>query len=190
MKKTSPALIALMLAAALIGGGCSATPSPSSTQSTPSPAREGASEPSLDGTSLPPWPAPSDVAARVAGAGLDLGPMGTAEHYHPRLLIVIDGIDVPVPPNIGVDPTSGAMSALHTHEGDGTLHIEADTEGEVFTLGQLFIQWGVKLTARQIGGVRTQPGERIEVTSNDTAVTGDPMDLRLAPDQEIVLAIG
>ena len=188
--KTSPVLIAFMLAAALISGGCSTTPSPSSTQSTPSPTRENASEPSLDGTSLPPWPAPTDVADRVAGAGLDLGPMGTAEHYHPRLRIVIDGIDVPVAPNIGVDPTTGAMSALHTHEGDGTLHIEADTEGEVFTLGQLFIQWGVKLTPRQVGGVRTQPGERVAVTSDGDRITGDPMDLRLAPDQEIVLVIG
>ena len=83
--------------------------------------------------------------------------MGTAEHYHPQLRIVIDGSDVPVPPNIGVDPTTGAMSALHTHEGDGTIHIEADTEGEVFTLGQFFTEWGVKLTPDQIGGVQAGP---------------------------------
>ena len=52
--------------------------------------------------------------------------------------MVADGEDVPVPPNIGVDVTTGAMSALHTYEGDGTLRIEADTKGEVFTRGQLF----------------------------------------------------
>lgn len=96
-----------------------------------------------DDISLPPWPAPGDVPARVAAAGLDLGPMGTAEHYHPTLAITIHGQPVPVPPNIGVDPDTGAMSAVHTHEGDGTIHIEAHTVGEKFTLGQLFIQWGV-----------------------------------------------
>lgn len=40
-----------------------------------------------------------------------------------------------MPPNIGVDPSAGAMLAVHTHKGDGTIHIKADTVGEVFTLG-------------------------------------------------------
>ncbi|MDR7253370.1 hypothetical protein J2X46_002355 [Nocardioides sp. BE266] len=115
--------------------------------------------------------------------------MGTAEHYHPHLRIIIDGSDVPVAPNIGVDPATGAMSALHTHEGDGTIHIEADTQGEVFTLGQLFLQWGVKLTPHQIGGVRAKPGDMVEVTSNSGVVAGDPMDLPLTPEQEIVLTL-
>lgn len=136
---------------------------------------------------MPPWPAPTDVPARVASAGLDLGPMGTAEHYHPRLRIVIDGKDVPIPANIGVDPTTGAMSAVHTHETDGTIHIEADTAGQTFTLGQLFTQWGVTLTPTQIGGVKATDGQQVNLTSNGTPVAGDPNDLRLEPDQVIVL---
>ena len=143
----------------------------------------------LDGSSLPPWPAPTDVAARVATAGLDLGPMGMAEHYHPHLRIIINGDEVQVPANIGVDPATGAMSALHTHETDGTIHIEADTAGEVFTLGQLFIQWGVKLTSTQIGGVHAKDGQKVMVTSNGTPVAGDPMDLRLEPDQKLELRL-
>ena len=143
----------------------------------------------LDDRSQPPWPAPADVPARVAAAGLDLGPMGTAEHYHPRLRVVVKGREVPVPPNIGVDPTTGAMSALHTHEPDGTIHIEADRAGEVFTLGQLFVEWGVKLTATQIGGVRAADGQQVALTSNGAAVAGDPAQLRLGPDQQIVLQL-
>ena len=143
----------------------------------------------LDGTSMPPWPAPTDVPARVASAGLDLGPMGTAEHYHPQLRIIIDGEDVPIPANIGVDPTTGAMSAVHTHETDGTIHIEADTAGETFTLGQLFTQWGVTLTPTQIGGVTAQDGQKLDVTSNGAPVAGDPKDLRLEPDQKIVVRV-
>lgn len=116
--------------------------------------------------------------------------MGTAEHYHPHLRIVINGQDVPVPGGIGVDPSTGAMSALHTHEPDGTLHVEADTVGETFTLGQLFTQWGVKLTTTQIGGAVAKNGQQLTVLSNGNRVDGDPADLRLEPDQQIVLQLG
>lgn len=142
-----------------------------------------------DDTSPPPWPAPDDVPARVAAAGLDLGPMGTADHYHPTLTITIDGQQVPVAPNIGVDPNTGAMSAVHTHEGDGTIHIEADTVGEKFTLGQLFTQWGVALTPTQIGGVTAKAGEKVTVTSNGHPVPGNPGDLQLEADQQIELTL-
>ncbi|MPZ94805.1 MAG: hypothetical protein GEU96_07765 [Propionibacteriales bacterium] len=188
MKNRSYAALALT---ALIGlSGCAGDkdridPRSDSVISTPS--SDGT--PSPDDISMPPWPAPADVSARVAAAGLDLGPMGTAEHYHPQLRIIIDGADVPVPPNIGVDPNTGAMSALHTHEGDGTIHIEADSVGEAFTLGQFFTQWGVALTRQQIGGARAKPGDQVQLTSNGAKVTGDPADLRLEPNQQIVLTL-
>lgn len=137
---------------------------------------------------VPPWSAPvAGIPALVKKAGLDLGPMGTAEHYHPTLRIVIDGEPIAVPPNIGVDPSTGAMSAVHTHEGDGTIHIEADTVGEVFTLGQLFTQWDVALGENQIGGVEAD--SPITVTVNGQQVTGDPAELRLRPDQQILLEV-
>lgn len=96
---------------------------------------------------------------------------------------------MPVPPNIGVDPASGAMSEVHTHEADGTIHIEASTAGEKFTLGQVFTQWGVNLTSTQIGGIRAAAGYAVAVTSNGVKVKGDPNDLRLQPDQKIVVRL-
>ena len=182
--RRSVAALVLTVVLAGVSGACSSEPAD---PGKPSPVAGAPVE--LDGTSPPPWPVPSDVAARVASAGLDLGPMGTAEHYHPHLRIVIDGEQVPVPGNIGVDPSTGAMSALHTHEPDGTLHIEADTIGEVFTLGQLFTQWGVKLTATQIGGVRAEAEQHVIVTNNGRLVPGDPANLRLHPNQQIVLQL-
>ena len=175
-----------VISALLLGllQGCSSDPANNDTSSR---AEEQGSSVDSDGTSMPPWPAPTDVPALVASAGLDLGPMGTAEHYHPKLRIIIDGKDVPIPANIGVDPTTGAMSAVHTHETDGTIHIEADTVGETFTLGQLFTQWGVTLTPTQIGGVRAKGGQQMIVTSNEMPVAGDPKDLRLESGQVIVL---
>ncbi|KQV63438.1 hypothetical protein ASC64_17575 [Nocardioides sp. Root122] len=179
---------ALTAALTLLLAGCSDAPATTaSSSSSSSSSSSTAAAPAEE--SLPPWPVPTDVAARVAAAGLDLGPMGTAEHYHPTLSITIDGQPVPVPPNIGVDPNTGAMSALHTHEGDGTIHIEADTVGEKFTLGQLFTQWGVALTPTSIGGVRATAGGTVAVTSNGTPVSGDPADLRLEPDQQIELTV-
>lgn len=71
----------------------------------------------LDGTSMPPWVAPTDVPARVASAGLDLGPMGTAEHYHPQLRIVIGDKDVAVPANIGVDPATAEFVKVNEASG-------------------------------------------------------------------------
>jgi hypothetical protein len=188
MKHPSYAAIALTTLLGL--GGCANDTDRTSSGSEPAASPPSATgTPTPDDTSMPPWPAPTDVAARVTAAGLDLGPMGTAEHYHPQLRIVIDGVDVPVPPNIGVDPSTGAMSALHTHEGDGTIHIEADSVGEVFTLGQLFTQWGVALTEQQIGGVRAEPGQQVVITSNGAQVSGNPADLRLEPDQQILLTL-
>ena len=176
---------ALTLAAtALTGCGGAAEPASVAEQ------RPGTSPVQIDAESTPPWPAPTrGVPDLVAAAGLDLGPMGMADHYHPRLTLRIKGAQVPVAPGIGVDPETGAMSAVHTHEADGTIHIEAGTAGERFTLGQLFTQWGIKLTTTQIGGVTVPEGRTLTVRSNGEVVAGDPAALRLSPEQEIVVEI-
>lgn len=179
----------LCLALVSLFAGCSSDV-PAANDGTAS--REGRSSPvaaGLDGTSPPPWPAPTDVPERVAAAGLDLGPMGMAEHYHPQLEVIINGDEVLVPANIGVDPATGAMSALHTHTTDGQIHVEADVAGEVFTLGQLFTEWAVKLGSDQIGGEHAKAGDAVTVTSNGEPYTGDPAELRLEPNQQIVVQL-
>jgi hypothetical protein len=184
------ARVALVVVGCLAGLGLLVScANPSTTSTTDRSPSVSTAPPVLGDNSPPPWPTPNNVASRVTAAGLDLGPMGTAEHYHPHLRIVIDGAEIPVAANIGVDPITGAMSALHTHEPDGTIHIEADRAGDVFTLGQLFTQWGVKLTATQIGGVRANSGRELVLTSNGTPVLGNPADLRLQPDQKLVLQL-
>lgn len=180
---------AVVLGAALVGGlaGCSnaSTAGVASTQG----GSTSSGSTRLDDTSMPPWSAPTNVPARVAKAGLDIGPMGMAEHYHPHLRIVIANKEVPVAGNLGVDPATGAMSAVHTHQSDGTIHIEAGEAGEQFTLGQLFTEWGVRLTRTQIGGVRAKAGRTVTVTSNGTPVQGDPMNVGLKRDQQIVIRL-
>lgn len=175
--------------AALLAAGCAGATSPSSDPPETSPgAGTNAGTDTADGRSS--WDLPTDVADRVAAAGLDLGPMGMAEHYHPQLQIVIRGQQVPVPANIGVDPATGAMSALHTHTPDGVIHVEAGVAGERFTLGQLFTQWGVDLTESQVGDARVRDGETVTVQVDGLTVDGDPMDVQLQPEQVITVSLG
>jgi len=176
-------------AAALLAAGCAGATSPSSDPPDAA-AGAGANAGTDTANGESSWDLPTDVAERVAAAGLDLGPMGTAEHYHPQLQIVIRGQQVEVPANIGVDPATGGMSALHTHTPDGVVHVEADVAGERFTLGQLFTQWDVELTESQVGDVQVRDGERVAVDVDGQTVEGDPMDVQLQPDQVITVSLG
>lgn len=72
---------------------------------------------------------------------------GTAEHYHAHLDVLVDGKPVSVPAEIGfsfgTDGRPNGISALHTHDTSGILHIEAPTAGMKYTLGQVLTEWGV-----------------------------------------------
>lgn len=74
-------------------------------------------------------------------------------HWHPELAIYVNGEQQEIPANIGVGPQyastptyspSMRMSAMHTHDPDGTIHLEF---GDMVTrddikLGNLFKIWG------------------------------------------------
>lgn len=142
------------------------------------------------GNGSPPWVLPTDVPKRVGLAGLNLGRMGTAEHYHVHLDVIVDGKSVGVPANIGVNPNNGSMSAVHTHTADGIVHIEAGTKGQPFTLGQLFTQWNVRLSTTRVGSFAAGGGNSLNVFVNGKPVTGDPALIRLAERQEIAIMFG
>ncbi len=162
----------------------------------PTPADRGTAASALNAVSglgaelPPPWPAPTEALPRVQQAGLGLGEMGTAEHYHVHLDVIVNGEPVPVPGNLGVDAATGAMSYLHTHDPGGVVHIEAGRAGQTFTLGQLFTQWDVRLTAAQVGGLHAEGGNTLAAYVDGRKVTGNPARLRLAPHQEIALVYG
>ena len=83
-------------------------------------------------------------------------------HIHPRLEILIDGQQIPIPANIGIDPNLWKnhtlerygmpmseicempyMSPLHTHDTSGVMHLES-TVNRIYTLGEFFDVWGVR----------------------------------------------
>ncbi len=143
------------------------------------------------GTALPPWPAPADPAAGIRAAGLDASTMeGTATHFHSHLDILVDGNEVPVAPNIGIDISTGAMSELHSHDASGVLHVESPSTGRTYTLGQVFTEWGVRLDATHLGGLTAGDGARLAAYVDGAKVPGDPADVELRPHRQIALVYG
>jgi hypothetical protein len=58
-----------------------------------------------------------DAEGLESTADIPSGPI----HWHPELTIIIDGQKITIPPGIGL---TGGHKPIHTHESDGTLHVE------------------------------------------------------------------
>lgn len=141
-------------------------------------------------TAAPPWPAPADTAARAKAAGLEVAGMeGAALHTHQHLSVSVDGKPVAVPANIGIDMQRGGMSALHTHDTSGIVHVES-AKVQPFTLGQLFTEWNVALRDGQVGGyVDGKNGRHVAVFVNGTRTSTPLPDLELQDQQDIAIVI-
>jgi hypothetical protein len=66
-----------------------------------------------------------------------------ALHIHPKVTIEINGENYPIPSNVGI--SAAGMRVIHTHESDGTLHIESPFPHQ-FYLEDFFTIWGKRLT--------------------------------------------
>jgi hypothetical protein len=84
------------------------------------------------------------------GAGIALlfllaactSPVATSPlHIHPHLEIDILGVKQAIPAGIGLSPNN--HSVIHTHEEDGTLHVESSVP-RTFYLKEFFNIWGKK----------------------------------------------
>ena len=76
-------------------------------------------------------------------------------HIHPRLYLYMDGKPYLIPQNVGIDSDlwkdhsldqfgMQGMAPIHTHTGDGMLHVESKMIRN-YTLGEFFDIWGVDL---------------------------------------------
>jgi hypothetical protein len=178
-------------------GSTTSTTSTTSTSAGPAPvATSGTGQPT-DGVtlsvSLPPWPLPGDAAPAIAAAGLHAQSGETLQvHYHAHVDIIDNGAAVTVPAQIGFLFSNGrlvGLTSLHTHDTSGVVHIESATDIP-YTLGQVFTEWGVRLTTGQVGGLVTGNGKVLRVYVNGIAFTGDPATVVLRPHQEIALWYG
>jgi hypothetical protein len=139
------------------------------------------------------WTLPTDATPYLAAAGVTALPQETlAVHYHAHVDININGTAVPFPQGVGFVISGGkvkGLSPLHTHDSTGVLHIESPLNKK-FTLGQFFVELGLRLTPNCIGGFCTGHGKVFKVFLDGKQYTQDPNNLVLASHQEIALWYG
>lgn len=143
-------------------------------------------------TSKAPWPANNRALlhARLDAIGLPaLKAEGKRLHIHQHLDIAVRGKVYAVPAGIGIDHHERFISPLHTHDFAGIMHVESPTV-RTFTLGQWFDVWGLRFSARCLGGYCAKGKERVWVFVNGKRWLGNPRAVVLESHQEIVVAFG
>lgn len=131
-----------------------------------------------------------NLADRLAAIGLPaLSEEGLVLHTHQHLTISINGQEVTVPANIGINEAERYIAPLHTHDTTGILHVESP-EVKTFTLGQFFDVWGLNLTNDCIGAYCRDGENDFTVYSHGRAVTGDVRQLQLTSLQQITIVYG
>lgn len=115
---------------------------------------------------------------------------GSVEHVHAQLQLFNRGRSVPVPAQIGIPQSGTCLYWIHTHTGDGFIHIESPVR-RTFTLGQFFDIWGPDLSWSRAGTVAASHGARLHVWVNGVPWHGrDPRDIVLRDRETIVIASG
>jgi len=138
--------------------------------------------------SPPPWkPDYNGLGERISAMGLP-GFSETIAHTHASVQIYDDGKKEPVPANIGIDQATGTISPLHTHDTSGIIHMEADREFD-FTLGQLIAIWGVEFSDSQIGSLKSQGDQKLQVYLNGQRVN-DPVNVIMPEKGNLVIGYG
>jgi hypothetical protein len=134
----------------------------------------------------PPWNnGVGGLTHRLAPLGLHpLGAEGTVLHIHQHLDLYVNGKKVQLPALVGINDNT-YITEVHTHDTTGVIHVESPTQ-RTFTLGQLFGEWGVKLTQSCVG----RYCGHLTWWVNGVRRTGDPAGLTLKAHQEIVIAEG
>ena len=137
---------------------------------------------------------PAGADQRIKAAGLDiLKAEGAAEHYHAHLDVLVNGKAIAVPGGIGFsvgsDGQPNGISALHTHDTSGVVHIEAPTAGEKYTLGQVLKEWGVLDGTDASGAAHGGTGGWTAYV-NGAKQDGPVGDVVLKSHDEVVLSYG
>jgi hypothetical protein len=122
-----------------------------------------------------------------------------AFHIHAHLAIFVNGKQKQIPFGIGIGPplrgvntpsgpfvTQGSCFAwMHTHAGDGIIHMEAPKQ-MTFNLGQFFAIWGEKLSGSQVGPAHG----KVTALVDGKVAGGDPRSIVLEAHELIQLDVG
>jgi hypothetical protein len=162
-------------------GGAASTTATSGAQAAPS---TGAPAAPAD------WSLGADQTGNAKKAGLPmLGGEMNQVHYHAHLDILVDGKPVTVPQYVGIDNNAQTITALHTHDTSGVIHIES-AANIPFALGQFFTEWGQPLSSTQVGPVAIGSTTAVHLFVNGKEVAGDPSKYVLKAHDEVALWVG
>jgi hypothetical protein len=135
-----------------------------------------------------PWPPLVDgLEDREEALGLP-APSESIYHVHAQVKIYVNGKPQTVPNNIGIDPSKGFLSSLHSHDEKGIIHMEA-VEKYPFTVGQFMTIWGVKFTNTQLGAFKVGNGLVLETYLNGKKVPNGPAT-ELKQSDRVVIGFG
>ena len=141
----------------------------------------------IDFVSQGTWPPNyQNLAGALAALGLQPSSGASAtNHYHVHLQLEVDGHNVPVPPDIGLDAATQTSSEVHTHDDSGVVHIESSNPSFHASLAQVFDVWGVTFDKSCIGGYCG--GVKMWVNGKPSTAYGS---LVLQPHMAITLLVG
>jgi hypothetical protein len=98
------------------------------------------------------WPPNyTNLGDAIKALGLP-GLSDTVQHYHTHIHLIVDGNNVPVPTDIGLDAATQTYAPIHTHNDSGVIHIEADIKNYHSDLQNVFDMWGVRFNSQCVGG--------------------------------------
>jgi len=126
------------------------------------------------------------------------------EHVHTHLTIFVNGQARVIPYGIGIPgfqavqtphgpfvETGSCFYWLHTHQEDGIIHVESPSLSTHFTLGQFFAEWGVPLSATQVGPAQGKVTVFFASTGKKPEIyKGNPANLPLGDHYQIQLDVG
>jgi hypothetical protein len=182
-------LVVVVVVVASSGGGSSSSSStPTLHKNSVPPAAEVGTV-----TTPPPWnPVYKDLGQRIDAMGLP-GLSDTAFHIHALLHVYVNGKEVTVPADIGLDQAAQVFSPIHTHDESGIVHMEA-TKTYPFTIGQFFAVWGVRFSNSQLGPYKSNGQDQLRVyvtpEGGSPQLVQDPVDYVMQEHDDISVGYG
>jgi hypothetical protein len=115
---------------------------------------------------------------------------GAVEHIHANLQLFDRGRPVAVPAGIGIPQGSQCLYWIHTHSGDGFIHIESPVKRS-FDLGEFFDIWGPNLSWTRAASLSAPHGQRFSIWVDGKPWRGDdPRAIVLHDHETIVIQNG
>ena len=144
-------------------------------------------------TSTHPKPAPPQLPYTGLVDGIPCQ-TGVTANYQAwvHLDLYIQGNAMQIPAGTGVYPTSSGSQCrywLNTSDSSGVIAIQAPSKRQ-FTLGNFFAIWGLPLSATDLAGHQAAGAQSVRAYVNGTQYTGNPADIPLSANAEIVLEYG